>query len=87
MRVNPSLVKQHARKVAPFGLPLWHTLVQAGSSGSADGRLSIAQAQIRQQLAGFAAQSAANKQFVVDKANRNLANHLTVFTQILTALC
>jgi hypothetical protein len=60
MRVNPGLVKQHARQVAPLGLPLWRTLVQTGSSGSADGRLSISPSQIRQQLADFAAQGTAN---------------------------
>lgn len=87
MRVNLTLVKQLARQVAPLGLPLWRQLVAAGSSSSSSntgGRLSLAPAQIREQLAAYAAHSEACQQFVQQPDNRNLVNHLTVLTQLLT---
>jgi hypothetical protein len=90
MRVNPTLVKQYARQVAPLGLVLWRQVVAAGSAasssnGSGGGRLSLAPAQIRQQLAVFAAQSDASKQFVGLPDNRNMPNHLGVLCQLLTS--
>jgi len=78
MRVNPTLVKQLARQLAPLGLPLWRQLVTAGSnssssSSSTDGRLSLTPSQVREQLAVYAAQSDTYKQFVEQQSNRNLA--------------
>jgi len=92
MRVNPTLVKQYARQVAPLGMVLWRQVAAAGStaggssssSSSGGGRLTLAPAQIRQQLAVFAAQGDANKQFVQLPDNRNLHNHLGVLCQLLT---
>lgn len=85
MRVNPTLVKQYARQVAPLGMVLWRQVVAAGStaggsSSSSSGatRLTLAPAQIKQQLATFAAQGDANKQFVQLPDNRNLPSHLGV---------
>lgn len=85
MRVNPTVVKQLARQVAPLGLPLWRQLVAAGSgSSSTDGRLSLTPAQIRVQLTAYAAQSDTNQQFVQQPGNRNLANHLSVLSPLLS---
>jgi len=90
MRVNPTLVKQYARRVAPLGMVLWRQVVTAGSTASGssnssgDGRLTLAPAQIRQQLTAFAAQGDANKQFVELPDNRNLPNHLGVMCALLT---
>jgi len=87
MRVNPTLVKQYARQVAPLGMVLWRQVVAAVStagSSSGGGRLTLAPAQIRQQLATFAAQGDANKQFVELADNRNLPSHLGVLCALLT---
>lgn len=85
IRVNPTLVKQYARQVAPLGMVLWRQVVAAGSTASSgDGQLTLAPAQIRQQLALFAAQGDANKQFVELAENRNLANHVGMLCQLLT---
>jgi hypothetical protein len=36
MRINPTLVKQHARQVAAIGMLLWRHLLAAGQAGSSD---------------------------------------------------
>lgn len=85
MRVNPTLVKQYARQVAPLGMALWRQLAAAGSSSSSSVTgLSLTAAQIRQLLATFASQSGANKQFADLPDNRNLPSHLSVLCQLLT---
>ena len=87
MRVNPRLVKQHAKQVAPLGMLLWRQLTTASgsSSSSTDGRLSLTPAQIRQQMSVFASHSDAHKAFADHPDNRNLPNHLGVLTQLLTS--
>jgi len=53
MCVNPTLVKQYARQVAPLGMVLWRQLAAAGSttgSSNGGGHLSLTPAQIRRQL-------------------------------------
>lgn len=80
MRVNPRLVKQHAKQVAPLGMLLWRQLIAASSNSSSssgtDGRLSLTPAQIRQQMSVFATHSDMHKSFVDNPDNRNLPNHL-----------
>lgn len=92
MRINPTLVKQHARVVAPLGLVLWRQVVAAGkasnnssnSSGSGAIQINMTPGQIRQQLAGFAAQSDSHMRFTILPDNRNLPSHLIVLCQLLT---
>lgn len=90
MRSNPTMAKQLARQVASLGRPLWRQVVAARSSllllssSSADGRLSLTPGQIQGQLAVHAAQSDTNKQFVEQRDNMKLAQHLMVLTQLPT---
>ena len=89
MCINPTLVKQYARQVAPLGLGLWRQLTAAvstagNSSNSSGVGLGLTPTQIRQQLDVFAAKSAENKQFVMLSDNRNMPNHLGVLCQLLT---
>lgn len=94
MLVNPTVAKWDARAVAPHGMGLWRRLigpylVEAGSNpsssnGSGGVRLSLAPAQIRQELAAFAELSSDSKQFVDDPKNRNLASHIGALSQLLT---
>lgn len=58
MRLNPTLAKEQARRVAEMGMVLWRQVKAAGSSNNSS-RISLAPAQIRQVLNSFAADSEA----------------------------
>ena len=88
MRVNPTLVKQLARRVCPIGLPLWMHMVAmgkaaAGPGGSTISRVRLSPAQVKQAVAEFAAQDASYKAFVELKENRNLPRQLGTLLQLL----
>ena len=83
MRVNPTLVKQLARRVCAVGLPLWRHVVAAGttraaagSSSSITSRVRLSPAQIKQALAEFAAKHESYKAFLELPENRNLPRQL-----------
>jgi hypothetical protein len=63
MRLNPTLAKEQARRVAEKGMVLWRQVKAAGSSNNSS-RISLAPAQIRQVLNSFAAESDSSQQFV-----------------------
>lgn len=77
MRINRELAKQHARKIAPFGLTLWRLLLQPFSSSNYN-RARLTPAQVRSQLDSFAASSDANRDFVNHADNANMAAQLIV---------
>jgi hypothetical protein len=90
LRINPTLVKQHTRKVAPFGMLLWRQLSsgvlaagQAGGSSSGSDRVSLKPVQVRSQLQSFGAKDVAYLAYVELPANRNLAQHVGVLLQLL----
>jgi len=91
MRVNPTLVKQLARRVCAVGLPLWRHVVAAGtaraaagSSSSITSRVRLSAAQIKQALAEFAAKHESYKAFPELPENRNLPRQLGTLLQLLT---
>jgi hypothetical protein len=91
MRVNPTLVKQLARRVCAVGLPLWRHVVAAGtaraaagSSGSITSRVRLSPAQIKQGLAEFAAKHESYKAFLELPENRNLPRQLGTLLQLLS---
>jgi hypothetical protein len=99
MLINPTLSKQHARRVCVVGIPLWRYVVakaaaattQAAAAGSSSsshsstvGSISLSPAAIKQALADFAAQGPSYKQFLQLRENRNLQQHLGTLLQILS---
>ena len=88
--MNPTLVKQLARRVCAVGLPLWRHMVAAGtakaavgSSSSTVSRVHLTPAQIKQALADFAARNESYKAFLELPENRNLPRHLGTLLQLL----
>lgn len=88
--MNPTLVKQLARRVCAVGLPLWRHMVAAGtakaavgSSSSTVSRVHLTPAQIKQALADFAARNESYKAFLELPKNRNLPRQLGTLLQLL----
>jgi hypothetical protein len=99
MLINPTLAKQHARRVCVVGVPLWRYVVakaaavaatQAAAEGSSSsnsstvGSASLSPAAIKQALADFGGQQPSYKQFLQLTENRNLPKHLGTLLQILS---
>jgi len=90
MRVNPTLVKQLARRVCVTGLPLWRHVVAVGTeaaarpSSSTVSRIRLSPAQIKQAFVEFAAKDASYKAFLDLQENRNLPKQLGALLQLLT---
>jgi hypothetical protein len=96
MLINPTLAKQHARRVCVVGVPLWRYVVAkaaavaaqaaegSSSNSSTVGSVSLSPAAIKQALAGFGAQQPSYKQFLELRENRNLPKHLGTLLQILS---
>lgn len=89
MRVNPTLVKQHARKVCATGVPLWRHMVTlgaaaAGQESSSNGsRVSLTPTQVKLGLAEFAAKNATFKAYLELPENKNLAKHIQALLLLL----
>ena len=91
MRVNPTLVKQLARRVCAVGLPLWRHLTTVGTAAAAAransstaSRVSLSPAQIKQAVAEFAAKDASYKSFLELRENRNLPRQLGTLLQLVS---
>lgn len=88
--MNPTLSKQHARKVCASGVPLWRHMVtvstaaagQGGSSSSS--RVSLTPSQVKLGLADFAAKDAAFKAYLELPENKNLPRHIQTLLLLLT---
>ena len=91
MRLNPTLVKQLARRVCVVGLPLWRHVVAAGtatatarSGSSTVSRVLLTPTQMKQAVAEFAAKHESYKAFLELKENRNLPKQLGTLLQLLS---
>jgi hypothetical protein len=98
MLINPTLAKQHARRVCVVGVPLLrHVLARstavdgqaaaAGSSSSNNSttnRVSLSPAAIKQAMADCAARDPSYQQFLELRENRGLPRHLGTLLQLLS---
>lgn len=95
MRINPTLVKQFARRVCLVGVPLWRFLIAKGTASVSEGSkhsrslacrtISYSPVQLRQALLEFASKDSAYKAFLDLHENRNLPKHLQTLLLVLSS--
>lgn len=86
MMVNPSLAKQKARTVCAVGLKLCRHRFSSAEATTANNRIQLTPAQIKQALAGFSNQDASHKSFLELNENRNLTKHISTLLQLLSVI-